>query len=60
MINKLLKCYLKIDNLSDRDNYIHKRIETPGVLISLFKPPLQLHLLPLFMNVIIIRTPNPS
>ena len=34
MINKLLKCYLKIDNLSDRDNYIHKRIETPGVLIG--------------------------
>jgi DNA-directed RNA polymerase II subunit RPB2 len=34
MINKLLKCLLKIDNLSDRDNYIHKRIETPGVLIG--------------------------
>ena len=34
MINKLLKCYLKLDNLSDRDNYIHKRIETPGVLIG--------------------------
>ena len=34
MINKMLKCYLKLDNLSDRDNYIHKRIETPGVLIG--------------------------
>lgn len=34
MINKLLKCYLKIDDLCDRDNYIHKRIETPGVLIG--------------------------
>ena len=34
MINKLLKCYFKLDNLSDRDSYIHKRIETPGVLIG--------------------------
>ena len=34
MINKLLKCLLKIDKLSDRDNYIHKRIETPGVLVG--------------------------
>ena len=34
MINKLLKCYLKIDKLTDRDNYIHKRIETPGILLG--------------------------
>ena len=34
MINKLLKCYLKIEKISERDNYIHKRIETPGILIG--------------------------
>jgi len=34
MINKLLKCYLKIDTVADRDSYIHKRIETPGILLA--------------------------
>jgi len=34
MINKLLRCYLKIDNITDRDSYIHKRIETPGALFG--------------------------
>ena len=34
MVNKLLKCYLKIDIVADRDSYIHKRIETPGILLS--------------------------
>ena len=34
MINKLLKCLLKIDIVADRDSYIHKRIETPGILLG--------------------------
>ena len=34
MINKLLKCYLNIDEPADRDSYIHKRIETPGTLLG--------------------------
>ena len=34
MINKLLKCYLKLENIADRDSYIHKRIETPGILLG--------------------------
>ncbi len=34
MINKLLKCYLKIDTVTDRDNYMHKRIELPGILLG--------------------------
>ena len=34
MINKLLKCSLNIDIPSDRDSYVHKRIETPGILLG--------------------------
>ena len=34
MVNKLIKCYLNIDISADRDSYIHKRIETPGILLG--------------------------
>ena len=34
IINKLLKHYLGIYELDDRDSYIQKRIETPGVLLG--------------------------
>lgn len=34
MANKLLKCFLKISPHDDRDSYINKRIDTPGILLS--------------------------
>lgn len=34
MVNKLLKCYLGIKELDDRDSYINKRVDTPGVLMA--------------------------
>ena len=34
MVNKLIKCYLKVDGCSDRDSYYNKRIETAGVLMG--------------------------
>ena len=34
MINKLIKCLLKINKCSDRDSYSNKRIETCGVLMG--------------------------
>ena len=34
MINRLIKCYLKLDTIDDRDSFVNKRIETPGVLIG--------------------------
>lgn len=34
MANRLLKCYLKIIPFDDRDSYINKRIDTPGILMS--------------------------
>ena len=34
MINKLLKCYFEIEKPDDRDSYINKRIDTPGVLMG--------------------------
>ena len=34
MINKLLKCYLGIEECSNRDSYNNKRIETTGVLMG--------------------------
>lgn len=34
MINKLLKCYLGILPFDDRDSYINKRIDTPGILLA--------------------------
>jgi len=34
IINKLLKHYLEIYELDDRDSYLQKRIETPGTLLG--------------------------
>ena len=34
MISKLLKCSLNIIPLDDRDSYINKRIDTPGILMA--------------------------
>lgn len=34
MVNKLLKCYLGILPFDDRDSYINKRVDTPGVLMA--------------------------
>lgn len=34
MVNKLLKCYLGIVPFDDRDSYINKRIDTPGILMA--------------------------
>lgn len=34
MVNKLLKCYLGHLPMDDRDSYINKRIDTPGVLMA--------------------------
>jgi DNA-directed RNA polymerase II subunit RPB2 len=34
MVNKLLKCYLGIKEFDDRDSYINKRVDTPGILMA--------------------------
>jgi len=34
MVNKLLKCYLGLKVYDDRDSYINKRVDTPGVLMA--------------------------
>lgn len=34
MVNKLIKCYLEIEETDDRDSYYHKRIDTPGILLG--------------------------
>ena len=34
IINKLLKCYLAIDKVCDRDSYYNKIIETSGALLG--------------------------
>jgi DNA-directed RNA polymerase II subunit RPB2 len=34
MTNKLLKCYLGILPYDDRDSYINKRVDTPGILMA--------------------------
>ena len=34
MINRLIKVYIGIEKNDDRDSYINKRIETPGVLMA--------------------------
>ena len=34
MINKLIKCYLGKLPLDDRDSYINKRVDTPGILMA--------------------------
>lgn len=34
MVRKLLKCFLGICEFDDRDSYINKRVDTPGVLLA--------------------------
>jgi DNA-directed RNA polymerase beta subunit len=34
MVSKMIKCYIGIIPFDDRDSYINKRIDTPGVLIA--------------------------
>lgn len=34
MVNKLIKCYLGLLPYDDRDSYINKRIDTPGILLA--------------------------
>lgn len=34
MVSKLIKCYLGIIQFDDRDSYVNKRIDTPGILIA--------------------------
>jgi DNA-directed RNA polymerase II subunit RPB2 len=38
MVNKLLRCYLGVWDMDDRDSYVNKRLDTPGVcLANLFR-----------------------
>ena len=34
MVNKLIKCFLGIRDFDDRDSYINKKVDTPGVLMA--------------------------
>lgn len=34
MINRLIKCYLGLREYDDRDSYINKRVDSPGVLMA--------------------------
>ena len=34
MVNKLIKCHLGLMPFDDRDSYINKRIDTPGILLA--------------------------
>lgn len=34
MVNKLLKCFLGIYPMDDRDSYLNKRVDTPGIMIA--------------------------
>ena len=34
MVRKLLSCYLKRHNLDDRDSYLNKKVDTPGILMA--------------------------
>lgn len=34
MVNKLTKCYLGLKEFDDRDSYINKRIDSPGILMA--------------------------
>ena len=34
MVNKLVQCFLGIKEFDDRDSYINKRVDTPGVLLA--------------------------
>lgn len=34
MMNKLIKCFVRLTPFDDRDSYINKRVDTPGVLMA--------------------------
>jgi DNA-directed RNA polymerase beta subunit len=34
MVNKLLKCFIRVLPMDDRDSYINKRVDTPGILMA--------------------------
>jgi DNA-directed RNA polymerase beta subunit len=34
MVNKLIKCFLHLKEFDDRDSYINKKIDSPGVLMA--------------------------
>lgn len=34
MVNKLLKCYLGMNPMDDRDSYLNKRVDTPGIMLA--------------------------
>ena len=34
MVSKLLRCYLRLAPLDDRDSYVNKRLDAPGVLMA--------------------------
>lgn len=34
MVNKLLKCFIGINQMDDRDSYLNKRVDTPGIMIA--------------------------
>ena len=34
MVNKLMKCFLGINPMDDRDSYLNKRVDTPGIMIA--------------------------
>lgn len=34
MVNKLMKCFLGLNEFDDRDSYINKRVDTPGILMA--------------------------
>jgi DNA-directed RNA polymerase II subunit RPB2 len=34
MVNKLLKCFLGINPMDDRDSYLNKRVDTPGIMLA--------------------------
>eukprot|EP00798_Chlamydomonas_sp_ICE-L_P017281 gene17281-biopygen26196 len=34
MVNKLLRCSMGLSSLDDRDSYVNKRLDTPGVLLA--------------------------
>jgi DNA-directed RNA polymerase II subunit RPB2 len=34
MTNKLLQCYLEMLDMDDRDSYLNKRVDTPGIMLA--------------------------
>lgn len=34
MTNKLLQCYLGVSDMDDRDSYLNKRVDTPGIMLA--------------------------